>query len=350
MIKQEPFGKTSDGNVILYTLTNANGLELKVMNYGCVVTSLKVPDRKGVLEDIVLGFDTIEQYQKESPFFGAVIGRYGNRIAKGTFSIDGVSYKLAINNGPNHLHGGIKSFDKVLWNVEGNKSSEGPSLKFTYISKDGEEGYPGTLNVKVIYTLTDNNEFKVSYEATTDKKTVINLTQHSYFNLSGNTKRNILDHEIMLNAEQFVAIDETSIPTGELKSVARTPFDFRKPARVGARINDDNEQLKNGQGYDHTFVFNDDVTNKGVVAAALYDPVSGRYLEVFTKEPGAQFYSGNFLAGYHGKYNAVYHKRYGLCIETQHFPDSPNQPAFPPVVLEPGRVYETATTYKFATK
>lgn len=320
------------------------------MNYGCVVTSLKVPDKKGVLEDIVLGFDTIEQYQKESPFFGAVIGRYGNRIAKGTFSIDGVSYKLAINNGPNHLHGGIKSFDKVLWNVEENKSPEGPSLKFTYISKDGEEGYPGTLHVTVIYTLTDNNEFKVSYEATTDKKTVVNLTQHSYFNLSGNTKRNILDHEIMLNADRFVAIDETSIPTGELKSVAGTPFDFRKPTRVGARINDDNEQLKNGQGYDHTFVFNDDVTNRGAVAATLYDAVSGRYLEVFTKEPGAQFYSGNFLTGYQGKYNAVYHKRFGLCIETQHFPDSPNQPEFPSVVLAPGEIYRTESSYRFSIK
>ena len=350
MIMQESFGRTSDGDVMLYTLTNSNGLEMKVMNYGCVVHSLKVPDKKGVLEDVVLGFDSIDQYIKESPFFGAVVGRYGNRIAKGTFSLDGVTYKLAVNNGPNHLHGGVKALDKVLWSAEENKSDEGPSLKLTYISKDGEEGYPGTLTITVIYTLTNANEFKVKYKATTDKKTVINLSQHSYFNLSGNTKRNILDHEIMLNADRFVAIDETSIPTGELKSVAGTPFDFRKSARVGARINEDNDQLKNGQGYDHTFVFNEDVNKKNAVAASVYDSVSGRYMEVFTEEPGVQFYSGNFLTGYKGKHNAIYNKRFGLCLETQHFPDSPNQPTFPPVVLEPGKVYETATTYKFATK
>lgn len=350
MIKQEFFGKTIDGNVTLYTLTNASGLEMKVMNYGAVVVSLKVPDRKGALEDIVLGFDSLDQYQKESPFFGAIVGRYGNRIAKGTFTLDGVTYKLAINNGPNHLHGGIKAFDKVLWNVEENKSDEGPSLKLSYISKDGEEGYPGTLNVSAIYTLTNANEFKITYQATTDKKTVVNLSQHSYFNLSGNTKRNILDHEIMLNADRFVAIDETSIPTGELKSVKGTPFDFRKSTRVGARINEVDEQIENGQGYDHTFVFNADVTNNQSAGASVYDPISGRYMEVFTKEPGVQFYSGNFLAGYKGKYNSVYHKRFGLCLETQHFPDSPNQTKFPSVVLSPGEVYQTWTTYKFSTK
>ncbi|HEX5169313.1 MAG TPA: aldose epimerase family protein [Cyclobacteriaceae bacterium] len=350
MIKNEPFGRTTDGDVTLYTLMNSNGLELKVMNYGCVVVSLKVPDKKGTLDDIVLGFDSIDQYVNESPFFGAVVGRYANRIAKGMFTLDGITYRLAVNNGPNHLHGGVKAFDKVLWNVEENKSNEGPSLKFRYLSKDGEEGYPGNLEVTVIYSLTNSNEFKVSYKATTDMKTVVNLSQHSYFNFSGNAKRSILDHEIMINADRFVAIDETSIPTGELKAVQGTPFDFRRPWRVGDRIDEDDLQLKNGQGYDHTFVFNEAVIKKQAVAASLYDPVSGRYMEVFTKEPGVQFYSGNFLKGYKGKNGAVYNKRFGLCLETQHFPDSPNQPGFPSIVLSPGQAYETSTAYTFSVR
>lgn len=350
MIKQEPFGKNDDGNITLYTLTNANGLEMKVLNYGGVVVSLKIPDKNGVFDDVVLGFESIDQYMRESPFFGAIVGRYGNRIAKGKFTLDGVTYNLAINNGPNHLHGGVKAFDKVLWKVEENRTNEGPSLTLSYISADGDEGYPGTLSVIVVYTLTDNNEFKINYQATTDKKTVINLSQHSYFNFSGNAKRSILDHEIMLNADRFVAIDETSIPTGDLKSVQGTPFDFRKPTRVGDRIDNDDEQLKNGQGYDHTFVFNEGVSNGKTVAASLYDPVSGRYMEVFTKEPGVQFYSGNFLKGYKGKNGAVYHKRFGLCLETQHFPDSPNQSKFPSVILSPGKVYQTETTYRFSIK
>jgi aldose 1-epimerase len=348
MIKKNSFGKTSDGDVTLFTLTNANGLELGVINYGCVVVSLKTPNRNGDLEDIVLGFETIEQYIKESPFFGAVVGRYGNRIAKGTFNLDGITYNLAINNGPNHLHGGVKAFDKVLWKAEENPSNEGPSIKFTYISKDGEEGYPGTLSVTVIYTLTDENEFKISYKATTDKKTVINLSQHTYFNFSGNAQRDILDHELMLNADHIVAVDETCIPTGELKPVAATPFDFKIPTRVGDRINDEDVQLKNGEGYDHTFVFN--VGDEESLAASLYDPATGRYMEVYTTEPGVQFYSGNHLAGYKGKHGAVYNKRFGLCLETQHFPDSPNQPNFPPVILEPGEIYRTETIYKFSTK
>lgn len=350
MLEEKKFGRTADGDVIIYTLTNANGLELKVLNYGCVVVSLKTPDRNGVFEDVVLGFDTIEQYVKESPFFGAIVGRYGNRIAKGMFTLDGVTYKLAINNGPNHLHGGVKALDKVLWKAEENQSNEGPSIKLSYVSKDGEEGYPGKLTITVTYTLTNENEFKVSYHATTDKKTIINLSQHTYFNFSGNAKRDILDHEIMLNADRIVAVDETCIPTGELKSVAGTPFDFRTPNKVGARINDDDVQLKNGEGYDHTFVFNGDVVNKQSVAATLYDSNTGRYMEVFTQEPGVQFYSGNHLAGYKGKHGAIYHKRFGLCLETQHFPDSPNQPNFPPVVLAPGEAYQTETIYKFSTK
>jgi aldose 1-epimerase len=350
MVSHESFGRTSDGEVTLYTLTNSNGLEMKVLNYGCVVVSLKIPDRNGRLDDIVLGFDSIEQYVSESPFFGAIVGRYGNRIAAGTFVLDGVTYKLAINNGPNHLHGGIKAFDKVLWNIEENNSSEGPSLKFTYTSKDGEEGYPGTLNVTIIYTLTHDNKFKINYRATTDKKTIINLSQHSYFNFSGDAKRSILDHEIMLNADRFVAIDATSIPTGELKQVDGTPFDFRQPIRVGERIDSDDPQIINGQGYDHTFVFNEGVSNGRAVAASLYDPETGRYMEIFTREPGVQFYSGNFLKGYKGKNGAVYHKRFGLCLETQHFPDSPNHPEFPTVVLSPDEVYETETSYRFSVK
>jgi len=348
MIKKNSFGKTSDGDVILYTLTNADGLELKVINYGCVVVSLKTPDRNGVIEDVVLGFDTIEQYMKESPFFGAIVGRYGNRIAKGMFNLDGVTYNLAINNGPNHLHGGVKALDKVLWKAEENSSKEGPSVKFTYLSEDGEEGYPGNLIITVIYALTNNNEFKVNYRATTDKKTVINLSQHSYFNFSGNAQRDILDHELMLNADRIVAVDETCIPTGELRPVKGTPFDFSTPTRVGDRINDDDIQLKNGEGYDHTFVFN--VNDGKSLAGSLYDPTTGRYMEVYTTEPGVQFYSGNHLAGYKGKNSAIYNRRFGLCLETQHFPDSPNQPNFPPVILEPGEVYETETTYKFSTK
>ena len=348
MIRKDSFGKTSDGDVTRYTLTNANGLELSVINYGCVVVSLKTPDKNGDFEDIVLGFDTIDQYIKESPFFGAIVGRYGNRIAKGSFELDGVTYTLAINNGPNHLHGGVKALDKVLWEAEENPTDEGPSIKFTYLSPDGEEGYPGNLIITVVYTLTNNNEFKVNYKATTDKKTVINLSQHSYFNLSGNVKRDILDHELMLNADRIVAVDETCIPTGELRSVKDTPFDFRTSYKVGDRINDHDIQLKNGEGYDHTFVFN--VVDGKSLAASLYDPATGRYMEVYTTEPGVQFYSGNHLAGYKGKYGAIYNRRFGLCLETQHFPDSPNQPNFPPVILEPGEVYQTETIYKFSVK
>lgn len=351
MITRKPFGKTKDGKEVLcFALTNANGIEMQVINYGCIVTSLKTPDRNGNMEDVVLGFETLEQYVAESPFFGALIGRYGNRIANGAFTLDGVTYSLAVNNGPNHLHGGIKSFDKVVWDVKEINSTDGPSLEFQYVSQDGEEGYPGTLHVKVQYTLTNKNEFKINIEATTDKKTVINLCQHSYFNLSGNCKRDILDHEVYLNANRFVAVDETCIPTGELREVSMTPFDFIKPTRVGERIDDDDEQLRNGIGYDHTFVFNEDVKDNNTLAASLYSSDSGRLLEVFTTEPGVQFYSGNHLKGYKGKQGAVYHKRYGLCLETQHFPDSPNQPEFPSVVLNPGDVYKTQTVYKFSVK
>lgn len=349
MISQKPFGKSPDGKeVTLFTLTNKNGITMQVMNYGCIVVSLHTPDRNGNKEDIVLGFDTLEQYVAESPFFGAVIGRYGNRIAKGKFSIDGQAYTLAINNGPNHLHGGKKSFDKVVWDAAIINDEDEPTIQFNYVSFDGEEGYPGRLAATITYTLTNDNDFKILFEATTNKKTVVNLCQHSYFNLSGNAKRDILDHTVCLHADRIVAIDETSIPTGELQPVVGTPFDFKTPKKVGQQINDDDQQLKNGNGYDHTFVFNDDVIDSDKPAATVYDSETGRYLEVFTQEPGAQFYTGNFLTGYKGKNGAIYHKRFGLCIEAQHFPDSPNRPEFPSVILNPGELYRTQTSYRFS--
>lgn len=351
MIAKKPFGTTTDGKAVsLFTLTNRNGIEMQVINYGCIVVSLKTPDKNGNMEDIVLGFETLEQYVAESPFFGALIGRYGNRIAKGEFTLDGETYSLAINNPPNHLHGGIKSFDKVVWDVKEVLSDEGPALVFHYVSIDGEEGYPGTVYVKVQYTLTNENEFKINIEATTDKKTVINVCQHSYFNLVGNATRDVLDHEVYINADRFVVIDETSIPTGELRSVANTSFDFREPTAVGKHIHDDAEQIRHGNGYDHTFVFNEDVQKENALAASLYEPITGRTLEVFTQEPGVQFYTGNFLKGYKGKRGAIYHKRYGLCLETQHFPDSPNRPEFPSVILKPGDVYKTQTVYRFGVR
>lgn len=351
MIKQELFGRTASGKeVTLYTLQNRNGMEMKVMNYGCIVVSLTAPDRTGNLEDIVLGFNTLAQYEQESPFFGAIIGRYGNRIAKGRFSLDGREYTLAVNNGPNHLHGGVKSFDKVLWNAHTADTPDGPTIHFTYISPDGEEGYPGTLSTHVTYVLSDKNEFRITIEATTDNPTVVNLCQHSYFNLLGKARHDILGHELYLNANRFVAIDPNAIPTGELRLVDGTPFDFRTPRKVGAHIDDPDEQLINGKGYDHTFVFHESVTRNGALAGSLFAPETGRYMEVHTTEPGVQFYSGNYLTGYRGKDAAIYYKRFGLCLETQHFPDSPNRPEFPSVVLRPGQKYHTNTVYSFSTR
>ncbi len=344
------YGKLQDGTAIsLYTLTNTAGTVMKVTNYGGIIVSLNVEDKNGNFEDVVLGFDSLSTYEKSNPFFGCIVGRYGNRIAKGKFQLDGETYTLAKNNGENHLHGGVKGFDKQVWTGDDYTIPEGAVLKLTYTSKDMEEGYPGNLQTEVIYTLTNNNELKIDYKATTDKKTVVNLTNHSYFNLSGNTKTDILGHKVTLAASKFLPVDKGLIPTGELKPVKGTPFDFTTPHVVGERINDNDEQLKIAGGYDHCWVF-DKLDNLSPVAT-VHDSVSGRFMEVFTTEPAVQFYTGNFLNGtLTGKFNTVYKQRYGLCLETQHYPDSPNQPEFPSVVLNPGEEYTTQTIYKFSVK
>ncbi len=348
-ITKASFGTTPAGeNIDLYTLRNAKGMEAKITNFGGIVVSLTAPNRKGEMADVVLGFTDLESYlTKNNPYFGAIIGRYGNRIGKGRFTLDGVEYKLAVNNGENHLHGGIKGFDKVIWTGKEVNTNAGPGLALTYLSKDGEEGYPGNLNVTVTYTLTNLNELRIDYLATTDKDTVINLTHHSYFNLRGEGNGDILSHDVRINANRFVPTDAGSIPTGELKAVAGTPFNFLKATAIGARINDDHQQLKFGNGYDHTWVING---RPGILrfAASAYDPASGRKLEVWTTEPGMQFYTGNFLDGtLTGKAGGVYQRRTGFCFETQHYPDSPNKPSFPTTRLKTGVPYKSTTVYKF---
>lgn len=345
-----PFGKLDDGTEIsLYTLTNTAGTVVTITNYGGIIVSIKTEDRNGMLEDIVLGFDSLSNYVENNPFFGCIVGRYGNRIAKGKFKLDGQTYTLAVNNGENHLHGGTKGFDKVVWTGDNYKTPDGAVVKLTYTSKDMEEGYPGNLQTEVTYTLTNDNELKIDYKATTDKKTIVNLTNHSYFNLSGDTKTDILNHTLSLAASKFVPVDKGLIPTGELAEVKGTPFDFTTPHVIGERINDKHQQLQYGGGYDHCWVFDD--ADKLAAKATVYDSTSGRFMEVFTTEPGVQFYSGNFLNGsVTGRFNTVYTKRFGLCLETQHFPDSPNQPSFPSTVLNPGDVYSSQTIYKFSVK
>jgi aldose 1-epimerase len=343
-IEKKAFGKTPDGqSVDLYTLTNANDLKAEITNYGGIVTRLLVPDRHGKLGDIVAGYGTLDEYIKENPYFGALIGRCGNRIAKGKFVLNGVEYTLATNEDGNHLHGGIKGFDKVVWDAEPLESDEGPALKLTYLSKDGEEGYPGNLNCTVIYTLTHNDELKVSYEAETDADTVVNLTHHSYFNLAGHDSGDILGHELMLAADNYTPVDDTLIPTGEIRSVKDSPMDFTKPTDIGARI----EQVKGG--YDHNYVLN---SSDGplALAASVYEPKTGRVMEVLTTEPAIQFYSGNFLDGSIKGKGAVYNKHNAFCLETQHYPDSPNQPNFPSVVLKPGEEYTHLTVHKFSAR
>jgi aldose 1-epimerase len=351
-ITKQSFGKTADGqNIDLYTLRNAHGVEAKVTNYGGILVSLKVPDRNGKFDDVVLGFNDLDSYlTKNDPYLGAIIGRYGNRIAKGRFTLNGVEYKLAVNNGENHLHGGIKGFDKVVWTGHEMKSKAGPAVVLTYLSKDGEEGYPGNLNVRVVYTLTNNNEIKIDYTATTDKDTVTNLTHHSYFNLAGEGNGDILNHLVTINANRFVPTDAGSIPTGELRNVAGTPFDFLKATAIGARINNDDEQLKLGNGYDHTWVINGRAGTMRLAATA-YEAGSGRVMQVWTTEPGVQFYTGNFLNGtLTGKSGKLYARRNGFCFETQHYPDSPNQPSFPTTTLKKGQTYKSTTIYRFSTK
>ncbi|MBF9143196.1 galactose mutarotase [Hymenobacter sp. BT439] len=343
------FGKTTDGTEVqLYTLTNANGVKATITNYGGTLTSLLVPDKDGKLGDVILGFDNVSGYQspeflKAGPYFGALIGRYGNRIKGGKFTLEGKEYNLAKNNGPNSLHGGLKGFDKVVWQAEPGSSADGQSLKLTYVSKDGEEGYPGTLNVAVVYTLTADNALKIDYTATTDKATVVNLTNHAYFNLNHGAGKDVLNHEVTLPADRYTVVDATLIPTGELRPVKGTPFDFTTPHAIGERI----AQVPGG--YDHNWVLN---TATGEHAAAtVYDPATGRTLEVTTDQPGIQFYTGNFLDGtLKGKGGTVYGKHAGFCLETQHFPDSPNQPKFPSTELKPGETYHTVSTYKFGVR
>src|SRR5712692_2636789 len=327
-LSRTSFGTMPDGRAVeIFTLTNPAGLEVRTMPYGAIIVSVRAPDRNGRVGDVVCGFDTLDGYLTRSSYFGAVVGRYGNRIAKGRFTLDGKTYTLATNNGPNHLHGGVKGFDKVVWKGEPASTPDGASVTFRYTSPDGEEGYPGALSARVTYTLTDRDELTFEYAATTDKPTVVNLTQHSYFNLTGG-KTDILGHELTLDADRFTPVDATLIPLGPLTPVEGTPFDFRKPTAIGARIGQDDEQLRRGGGYDHNFVVNR--TGEGLVHAAhVFDPGSGRTLDVQTTEPGVQFYSGNFLDGTVGKGGVVYKKRWALCLETQHFPDSPNQPTFP---------------------
>ncbi|MBI9039836.1 MAG: galactose mutarotase [Lutibacter sp.] len=350
-IMKKAYGITPDSIAVdSYTLKNENGMELTVITYGGIITSLKVPNKNQVLEDVVLGYDSLVHYTRKNPYFGAIIGRYGNRIAKGKFSLDNTEYQLATNDGPNNLHGGVKGFDKVVWNATEIKGDSTASLVLTYLSKDMEEGFPGNLETKVIYTLTNNNELEVTYEATTDKKTIVNLTQHSYFNLSGDFSKTILDHEITIDADTFIPVDKTLIPTGELKDVTNTPFDFRVAKTVGQDIEVKDDQLKKGLGYDHCWVLNKQ--NEGIrLVSTAYHKESGRLLEILSNEPGIQLYTGNFLDGtLPSKQGGTYGFRTGFCLETQHYPDSPNQKDFPSVVLNPGEKYETVTTFKFSVK
>lgn len=345
-ITKSEFGKLPDGHVAgLYTLTNSNGLVMKVTNYGGTVTSLSVPDKNGSLADIVLGFDDLQNYLKASANFGAIIGRFGNRIAGGEFKVDGITYNLAKNNGPNTLHGGIVGFDKVLWEATEVNDTTGVGLRMHYLSKDGDEGFPGNLDVTVTYMLTNTNEFSIVYEAATDKATPLNLTHHSYFNLAGAGNGDILGHQVMIDAQRYTKVDSTMIPTGELPDVKGTPFDFTAPQTIGARIN---ELGGKPVGYDHNYVLNSG-GNTLSLAVRVTEPVSGRVMEVFTDQPGVQFYTGNYLDGsITGKNGKVYNQHYGFCFETQKFPDSPNQPTFPNSILKPGEKYKSVTIYKFS--
>ncbi len=350
-VAKAAFGTTKDGQPVdIYTVTNSHGMELKALNFGGIIVSLRVPGKAGKSEDVVLGFDNLAGYEENNPHFGALIGRYGNRIANGEFKLNGETYHLPKNNGPNTLHGGVKGFDKMMWQAEPFENKDAAGIVLTRVSKDGEEGFPGNVKVKVTYTLTNNNELTFEYEATTDKATPINLTEHSYFNLSGEGNGNILDQVLKLNADHFTPVDKTLIPTGEIRSVKNTPLDFTKATTIGARINDSYDQMVLAGGYDHNFVINGKPGTMRLAARAK-DPKSGRVLEVYTTEPGVQFYSGNFLDGtLTGKNGHKYQKRDGFCLETQHYPDSPNHPKFPSTILKPGETYHTKTMLKFSAE
>lgn len=344
-ITKANFGTTNDGQTVeLYTLTNAKGMVAKIMNYGGIVTELYTQDKAGNFGDIVLGFESFKQYEAGHPYFGALVGRYANRIAKGRFTLNGKEHKLAINNGPNALHGGLKGFDKVIWNVEAQETVDGPSLVLSYTSKNGEEGYPGKLSATVTYTLTNDNALKIDYKATADAPTVLNLTNHSYFNLAGAGNGTILDNVLQLNCDKYTPVDDTLIPTGKIDPVAGTPFDFTKPMAIGARI----AQVKGG--YDHNYVISGGGEGKLVQAGTLQDARSGRVMEIWTTQPGVQFYTGNFLDGTLKGIGGTYVQNAALCLETQHFPDTPNRPNFPSAVLNPGEEYHQVTMYKFSAK
>jgi len=347
-IHRAAFGKTVDGTIIeIFTLHNRAGMEARIMTYGGIVVSLTAPDRDGKFADVVLGYDHLNDYLKFNPCFGALVGRYANRIGGAKFSLEGKTFTLPKNNGGNCLHGGLKGFDKVVWQAKPAETAEGPALELAYLSKDGEEGFPGNLSVKAVYTLTHENELRVDFSATTDAPTVCNLTHHSYFNLAG--KGDVLNYEIQINASRFTPVDSTLIPIGELKPVGGTPFDFREPTKIGARIHDTDEQLQFAHGYDHNLVI-DKLPGKLGVAARIHEPATGRVMEISSTEPGIQFYTANHLAGIAGKGGWIYQPRAAFCIEPQHFPDSPNQPQFPTTELKPGHIYHNRTLYRFLAK
>lgn len=351
-MKKKLFGTLPNGQVVhLFALQNSNGLEVCALDYGGIIVSLKAPDREGRFADVVLGFDSLPQYLNEHPYFGAIVGRCANRIAKGQFSIEGKTYHLATNIGPNHLHGGIVGFDKVLWQTKPFQNKWGTGVHLFYLSRDGEEGYPGNLDCRVTYTLTDENELIIDYNATTDKTTPLNLINHSYFNLAGEGRGNILSHELYINADKFTPVDSSSIPIGVVQRVHNTPLDFTRARVIGERIEAENEQLKFGNGYDHNFVLKKEKEGELTLAATAYEKISGRFLKVFTTEPGIQLYTANYLDGsLKGKSGVNYQKRSAFCLETQHFPDSPNQPSFPSTLLRPGQAYISRTVYQFLVR
>jgi aldose 1-epimerase len=349
-ITKRQWGTVDGRPVDLYTLTNSRRMRVKISNYGGIIQSIRVPDRRGRMGNVALGFDSLAEYVSDSPYFGCITGRYANRIDDGRFTLDGVQYQLATNNGPNHLHGGNVGFDKRIWEATEVRRGNRVGLRLTYTSPAGEENYPGTLTTAVTYTLTNRNAIRIGYHTTTDAPTIVNLTNHSYFNLAGEGSGTIAGHRLQLNASRYTPVDETLIPTGELARVAGTPFDFRRPTAIGARIRTSHPQIVIGQGYDHNFVLDRPDEDSMVRAARVLEPRSGRVLEILTTEPGIQFYSGNFLDGtLVGTSGRVYRQTDGFALETQHFPDSPNKPEFPSTVLRPGEEYETTTVYRFST-
>ena len=350
-ITKADFGKTPDGQAVeIYTLRNSRGAEARIMTYGGIVQSLTMPDKNGKLADIVLGYDNLQGYIDKTPYFGALIGRYGNRIGGAKYVLEGQTYTLATNNNGNSLHGGLKGFDKVVWAARSMVTTHGPALILTYFSKDGEEGYPGNLEVTAVYTLTDDNELELEFAATTDKPTVVNLTHHSYFNLAGQGNGDILGHIVYINSDQTTPVDSGLIPTGNFADVTGTPFDFRKPTAIGARINDPDTVLQYGPGYDHNWVINKPLGQFGLQARVV-EPNSGRVMEVWSDEPGLQFYAGNFLDGtIHGRGGVAYQVHTGFCMEPQHYPDSPNKPQFPSTELKPGHKYKNTIVYKFSVQ